>query len=203
MTLYDIKPRFQSLLRPMVRKMAESGITANQVTLAAAIGSIVVGIIISVFSQITALFLLIPLWMFIRMGLNAVDGMLAREFNQQSHLGALLNEIGDVISDAALYLPFAFIAPFTAAGIAVIIFLSTLTEFIGVLSLTIGNSRRYDGPMGKSDRALIFGTLGLWIGIMGSFPNWLFWLMPVMAVLLIVTFVNRSKNALKESSTDL
>lgn len=42
------------------------------------------------------------------MALNAIDGMLAREFNQQSTLGAILNEVGDIISDAALYLAFAF-----------------------------------------------------------------------------------------------
>ena len=39
------------------------------------------------------------------MALNAIDGMLAREFNQKSRLGGYLNEITDVVSDAALYLP--------------------------------------------------------------------------------------------------
>ena len=46
------------------------------------------------------------------MALNAMDGMLAREFGQQSALGGYLNEITDIVADAALYLPFAFIAPF-------------------------------------------------------------------------------------------
>ena len=42
-----------------------------------------------------------------RMALNAVDGMLAREHAMQSALGAILNELGDVLSDTALYLPLA------------------------------------------------------------------------------------------------
>ena len=46
------------------------------------------------------------------MALNAIDGMLAREFIKKSRLGGYLNEITDVVSDAALYLPFAFVAPF-------------------------------------------------------------------------------------------
>jgi len=46
------------------------------------------------------------------MALNAIDGMLAREFGQKSRLGACLNELCDVVSDATLYLPFAFVAPF-------------------------------------------------------------------------------------------
>ena len=49
------------------------------------------------------------------MALNAIDGMLAREFGQKSALGGYLNEIGDVVSDAALYAPFALVAPFARA----------------------------------------------------------------------------------------
>ena len=46
MTLYDLKPRFQSLLRPLVRRLAAAGVTANQVTLAAAIGSVALGVLL-------------------------------------------------------------------------------------------------------------------------------------------------------------
>ena len=48
------------------------------------------------------------------MALNAIDGMLAREYGQKSRLGAYLNELGDVVSDAALYAPFALLAAFGA-----------------------------------------------------------------------------------------
>ena len=48
------------------------------------------------------------------MALNALDGMLAREFGQQSRLGAYLNELTDVVADAALIAPFALLPPFSA-----------------------------------------------------------------------------------------
>lgn len=198
MTLYDIKPWFQSLLRPMVKRIAANGITANQVTLTAAAGSVAVGILLLTFAQHHTLFFILPVWMFIRMTLNAVDGMLAREFNQQSHLGAYLNEICDVVSDAALFIPFALIAPFSSVTVALVIFLAMLSEFTGVIGPAIGASRRYDGPSGKSDRALIFGTLGLWVGMGGVLPEWLFWLMPILALLLCLTIFNRIKQALAE-----
>ena len=67
------------------------------------------------------------------MALNAVDGMLAREFHQKSTLGAFLNELTDVISDAALYLPFAIVAPFEPFWVAVVIMLAGLSEFAGAL----------------------------------------------------------------------
>ena len=35
-SVYDIKPRFQALLRPLTNSLARAGVTANQVTLAAA-----------------------------------------------------------------------------------------------------------------------------------------------------------------------
>lgn len=200
MTLYDIKPRFQSLLRPMVKQMAAMGITANQVTLAAALGSLIVGALLVVYVDNRALFLVVPAWMFVRMVLNAVDGMLAREFGQQSKLGTYLNEVCDVVSDTALYLPFALIAPFGVVGLSLVVFLSILSEFVGVLAVTVGASRRYDGPLGKSDRAFVFAVLGLWLGIAGSLPAWLGGLMPLLSILLAITIFNRVKRALIESN---
>jgi CDP-diacylglycerol--glycerol-3-phosphate 3-phosphatidyltransferase len=198
MTIYALKPRFQSLLRPAVRWLAHAGATANQVTLAAAIGSILVALVVICAAETRWAFLLLPLWFLLRMALNAIDGMLAREFGQQSRLGAYLNEIFDVISDAALYAPVAMVEPFGPIGIAVLVFLSALTEFAGVLGPTVGASRRYDGPLGKSDRAFFFGTLGFWIGIGGPLPAWLGWIVPIVAVLLVLTTLNRIRAGLRE-----
>jgi CDP-diacylglycerol---glycerol-3-phosphate 3-phosphatidyltransferase len=200
-TLYALKPRFQALLRPLVGALAQAGITANQVTIAAAIGSIAVAAAIVVWIDRPALFLLLPLWLFLRMALNAVDGMLAREFGQKSRLGAYLNEIGDVVSDAALYVPFALILPFTPATVGLVIALSILSEFAGVLGPQVGASRRYDGPLGKSDRAFVFGALGLWIGLGLPLPDWTYWLMPLLAVLLTLTTINRIRAGLAEHPT--
>jgi CDP-diacylglycerol--glycerol-3-phosphate 3-phosphatidyltransferase len=199
MTLYALKPRFQDLLRPAVARLAAAGVTANQVTVAAAAGSVIVGLAVACAADRHAVFLLLPLWLFLRMALNAVDGMLAREFGQRSRLGAYLNEICDVVSDAALYAPFALVAPFDVTSIALVIFLSTLAEFAGVLGPLVGASRRYDGPLGKSDRAFVFGALGFWIGIGGPLPHWLGWLMPLVGLVLVITAVNRVRAGLAEA----
>lgn len=196
MTLYAVKPLFQDLLRPVVVRLAAAGVNANQITIAAAVGSIICGVIVAWLAAHSAIFVLIPVWLFARMALNAADGMLAREFGQESQLGFYLNEIADVVSDAALYAPFALVAPFGAFGIGLVIILSALTEFAGVLAAAAGTARRYDGPLGKSDRALVFGALGLWIAIAGVLPSWTLWLIPVLAILLAFTSVNRVYRAL-------
>ncbi|MBX6375276.1 MAG: alpha/beta fold hydrolase [Acetobacteraceae bacterium] len=198
LTLYALKPRFQALLRPLAAQLAVTGVTANQVTVAAAVGSVAIGLLVAVRGpEIRALFLLVPIWLLLRMALNALDGMLAREHGQRSRLGFYLNEIGDVVSDAALYAPFALLPPFGPAGVGTVILLATLSEFAGVLAAAdAGGARRYDGPLGKSDRALVFGALGLWAGIAGTLPEWLSWLMPVLALLLVMTTVNRVRSGL-------
>ena len=198
MSIYDLKPKFQNLLRPLVIKLEQRGVTANQVTLTACAISVILGLILTALSEYHWLFVLIPIWLFVRMALNAIDGMLAREFNQKSRLGGYLNEITDVVSDAALYLPFAFISPFDALQIGLIIWLSALTEFCGVLGQVQGKTRRYDGPLGKSDRAFLFGLLGLVYVFVPVLPDFLYGLLWVVIILLIVTCVKRVKSGLAE-----
>ena len=198
MSIYDLKPKFQNLLRPLVIKLEQRGVTANQVTLTACAISVILGLILTALSGYHWLFILIPIWLFVRMALNAIDGMLAREFNQKSRLGGYLNEITDVVSDAALYLPFAFVHPFDSLQIGLIIWLSALTEFCGVLGQVQGKTRRYDGPLGKSDRAFLFGVLGLVYVFVPTLPDFLYWLLWVAIILLIVTCVKRVKSGLAE-----
>jgi len=199
MSIYGLKPRFQALLRPATRTLCNAGVTANQVTLAACILSIAVAAVILLNPERPRLFLLVPLWFFLRMALNAIDGMLAREFGQASKLGAYLNEITDVLSDAALYLPFAFVPGSSLAAVALVIGLSIISEYAGVLGLMVKASRRYDGPMGKSDRAFVFGALGLAIGLGAAVAAAMPWVLGVVAVLVAVTIVNRVRRGLAEA----
>lgn len=198
-SVYQLKSRFQDLLRPMVSRLAQWGVTANQVTVAAMLISVAVGLWL-VTAENKIWFWLIPVWLFIRMAMNAIDGMLAREFNQQSALGAYLNEMGDLVSDIALFAPFLWVAPFQPHWMGLIIVLVLLTEFAGLLGLSVGASRRYDGPMGKSDRALLFGILGGWLAVDGFLPQWMVWLQPLLIALLLWTIFNRIRKGLAEAA---
>ncbi len=200
-SIYQLKASFQSLLRPLVRHCASAGFTANGVTLFAMFVSLALGAVLINAGEHRELFLLLPLWMFLRMALNAVDGMLAREFGQKSALGAYLNELSDVISDAALYLPFVLIAPFEWWSIFAVVFLSAVSEMAGAMASMVGAQRRYDGPMGKSDRAFVFGALGLWVGLSSSLPDWLFWLMPLVSVGIAINIANRIRSGIAASQS--
>jgi phosphatidylglycerophosphate synthase len=197
-SVYDLKPAFQNLLRPITKNFARRGISANMVTVAAMVISMLVGVLIYNFPDNRLVIFLIPLWLFVRMAFNAIDGMLAREHNMKSSLGAILNELGDVISDTALYLPMALMSNINPILMIIIVILALISEIAGIVPVQIGGIRHYEGPMGKSDRAFVLGLLALLIGF-----NWLTatiitgicW---IVIILLIVTVLNRSAKALKE-----
>ncbi len=170
LSIYQLKPRFQNLLRPLVQRLYDNGTTANQITVLAAVISVLVGTVIALFPGHAWLFALIPLWMILRMALNAIDGMLAREFGQQSRLGAYLNELCDVVADSALILPFALLPGASLLLVLAVTLLALFSEYAGVLGPMVGASRRYDGPMGKSDRAFILGVLATGIALGCSAP---------------------------------
>ncbi len=196
MTLYDLKPAFQRLLRPAARRLDAYGVSANAVTLAAAAISVGLGLLLWHFgADRQGLFAILPVWLLLRMALNAIDGMLARDFGHQSRLGAYLNELADVVSDAALILPFAIIAPFSPSMVVLVVLLAALTEFAGVMGPMVGADRRYDGPLGKSDRALVLGILATVIAVAGPQP-WFALVMPVMLVALGITVINRVRAGL-------
>jgi CDP-diacylglycerol--glycerol-3-phosphate 3-phosphatidyltransferase len=132
------------------------------------------------------------------MALNAIDGMLAREHQMQSSLGGILNELGDVISDAALYLPFALVPGISPMLILAIVILSILTEMAGVVAVQVGASRRYDGPIGKSDRAFVFGLLGLLLGLGIDPGRWVNAALVIVALGVALTILNRCRKALVE-----
>jgi len=198
-TLYALKPRFQELLRPIASRLAGAGVTANQVTLFALAMSVAAGTLVALAAPSVWPFLLLPIVFLARMTLNAVDGMLAREFGQQSPLGAYLNELADVVSDAALYLPYALVAPFGPWSVGLVIVAACVSEMAGALGPMVGATRRFDGPMGKSDRALVFGALGLYVGIGGVLPDVAFWLMPVLAILIGCNVVFRVQRGVAEA----
>ena len=146
--------------------------------------------------------LILPFFFFVRLALNAVDGMLAREFGQKSRLGAYLNELTDVVADSFLYLPFAYLPGFDPLWIGVVIVLAVISEMTGVVGVMTGASRRYDGPMGKSDRAFVFGALALWIGLKLPVAPEVGYMFPrLVALLLAITIVNRVRKGLAEATS--
>jgi len=158
-SIYKIKPKFQQLLMPLLKLLRRLGISPNSIT----IFSILLSFVISYFFWKTTdnppYFLIVAFGLLIRMMLNALDGMMARIYNLQSKLGEVLNEVGDIVSDVAIYFPLIIFEPLRIEIAIIFILLSIINEFCGLMAKLISGERRYDGPMGKSDRAFLIGII--------------------------------------------
>jgi CDP-diacylglycerol---glycerol-3-phosphate 3-phosphatidyltransferase len=196
-TIYDIKPKFQNLLRPIVKKLHGLGVTPNAVTLFTFVLSLMYGFLFLMRPTCILVLSFFPVILFIRMALNAVDGMLAKTYQQASPLGALLNEVCDMGSDAALFLPFALVPGIYAFFVVILVLLAVISEAAGLCGLLIGASRRYDGPMGKSDRAFVLSLLAL-VLVLFDATAWINGALILIIGLLLLTIGNRCYQALQE-----
>ncbi len=197
-SIYQLKSAFQNVLRPLTCTLAAGRISANHVTLTALALSCIVGGVMALYPDRTSLLLLLPGTLFIRMALNAIDGMLAREHNMNTRLGAVLNELGDVVSDSALYLPLALVPAFNHWLVVGLVILAVMVEMVGVVAIQIGATRNYAGPMGKSDRAFAFGLIALLLGLGVTEGTWVTAALSIMLLLSLFTIYNRARLALQE-----
>lgn len=196
----DTKPIFQGLLRPATRRLAGAGITPNQITLATILLSLAAGGIVLALPGKTWPLLLIPAVLSLRVAFNHIDGLLACEYDMKTALGAMLNELADVISDAALYLPLALVPGVPAGLLVAMVVLGILAEMTGVVATLVGADRREDGPMSKKPRGLVIGGSALAIGLGVPPGPWLQSLILVALPLQVLTILNRLRRALGQAN---
>jgi CDP-diacylglycerol---glycerol-3-phosphate 3-phosphatidyltransferase len=198
-TIYQLKPASQNLLRPIVPWLAKIGVTPNQVTIFTTCLAIGCGGLIL---WNNFLLILVPLLMLVRAALNVIDGVLAREHQMTSTLGAILNELADVVFDAAIYLPFGLLPGVSGYLVVIIVVLSIISEMAGVLGLVVGHERQYDGPMYKTDRGIIFSVIAV-LFVCGVFPSpWLDWVWMGLIGLSVLTIFNRINSTLTGTKKD-
>lgn len=198
-SVYQIKPYFQALLKPLMVGLNKIGMTPNSLTILGILISISLGF--NCYQNYTDQnsYLILPIGLFIRMMLNALDGMMARTYQLESKLGAVLNELGDIISDVAIFYPLYLFFNVQLEVVLLFIFLSILNEMAGILSLALIQERRYDGPMGKSDRALLIGLLSLLLYFSVPLKNYMPYIFLVAYVLLIISTVKRCLPIIKKA----
>lgn len=200
-SVYQLKTSFQNLLRPITNFLANIKVTANMVTVFAFILSVVVGLIVFYYTkQCKYILWILPVSLFVRMALNAIDGMLAREHNQKSNLGAIFNELGDILSDTVIYVPFLYVCNVNIWVIFAFTILAIISETVGIMGIQINASRRYDGPMGKSDRAFWMSILAIAYMYTPMCTKCMNWALIAVIFFLCFTIFNRVFSALKETA---
>jgi CDP-diacylglycerol--glycerol-3-phosphate 3-phosphatidyltransferase len=185
------KNRSHSLLRPLAGWLGSIGIAAFPVRLLSTILVVAVAVTILIWPQYHWPLLLVPMVLFVRMLLNVTAGMLARESGNGRQLGTLFEELWDLVTEIILYLPFATVTGVSLMPIFIVICLGIISEVIRIVAIPIAYERHYDLPMRKGSMALVFGTLGLLLGLDVVSRYWLDILLWTVSGMLVVTMLNR------------
>jgi CDP-diacylglycerol---glycerol-3-phosphate 3-phosphatidyltransferase len=196
-----LKSLLRRAVRPVAGRLYEAGVTANQVTSTSLVGSVLVGALLCRFADHSSSFAMLPAWLVARTAFAAIDGTLAVEFGQKSRLGGVLNEVGDVVSDIALFLPLAFVPPFSGASIALVVCFAAMSEFVGMAGTMLSGTRRLEGPLGKVDRSIVLALVAIAIAACGRLPEGARFVVPALCLGLVVTIWNRLRFALVERGT--
>ena len=199
-SIYELKPKFQQLLMPLVNTLHKHHVTPNQVTISACLLSILTGVLFYLNFESAWMYAVIPVFMFVRMAMNAIDGVLAKKFNLTSRLGKFLNELTDVISDTALFIPFILVTQTFPASVIIFIALSIISEMSGVLAEVTSGERRYDGPMGKSDRAFLIGVIAVLLLFNVPLESYLHIIFIAASILIAFNIYKRVLGGMEESS---
>jgi len=156
----------KGLFQKVVRWMAGSWMTAN---MASAFGCVFVALTAAGFyvglsvPPLRFLLLCVPVFLLMRMAMNALDGLLAREYNTGTVAGEIWNEALDVLGDTVCYGALYFVDG--GPRLSLVVFLLTIwaAEFFGVLGKSMPNGvRRHETLLGgKPDRAVWMSGLAL------------------------------------------
>ena len=113
------------------------------------------------------LLLIAPLFCFLRLWLNMLDGMVAIAAGKASARGEILNDLPDRISDVIIFLGAAesgWMNPRIGYLTAI---MSVLTAYVGLFGQAIGASRQFGGVMSKPWRMVVLG-IGSWAAFLSD-----------------------------------
>jgi phosphatidylglycerophosphate synthase len=110
-----------------------------------------------------------PVFLYLRLWLNMLDGMVALASGKASRRGEIFNEVPDRVSDVIVFVGVAhsgFCHPLSAYWAAIF---ALLTAYVGMLGQAVGVHREFSGIMSKPWR-MVGLHAGAWISF--AFLNW-------------------------------
>lgn len=155
MGIYGIKPWFQQALRAVERPLVRWRVHPDVLTLSALGLSLVGGFALYASRWLPWLLLSIPFVALVRLALNALDGMVAKDLGVARPWGEVLNELCDRLSDVALFGVLALVQGVNLSLAVGTLVLMLLASYAGILSKAAGGPRQYGGVMGKADRMIL------------------------------------------------
>ncbi|GEM_PF-452508 len=181
MGIYNIKPWFREQLQPLIKLLWN--VHPDVLTWSALGISIASGVLLSASADRPYLAVAAVPLLFVRLALNALDGMLAQQTGKARPAGEMLNEVSDRLADVAIFLGLA-LSPAADRFWGLLAIISILmVSHVGILGKAVAGERIYTGILGKADRMIFLMVACL---IYGLAPDWTFMGYSVFGILLLL-----------------
>ncbi len=145
-----------------VRFCVRAGISPDAVSYSSIVAAAIAGAMFWQSSRYPVLLLVAPLFCFVRLWLNMLDGMVAIAAKKASKRGEIVNEVPDRISDILIFAGVAhssYCNPIVMYWAAI---LAVMTAYIGVTGQAVAGKREYAGLMSKPWR-MVWLAIGAWV----------------------------------------
>lgn len=190
MGIYATKSKWQRALRPIVALCVRNRIHPDIFTYSALTLSLVGAFALFWAGSNRVWLWLVPPCVLVRLLLNLMDGLVAREIGLASAWGEVKNEFGDRVADTAIFLGLGFggYAEVRLAALALALILCV--SYLGLLGKAVGGSRVYRGVFGKGDRMISLALFTLYPLFSGNLTSYN-WYLALAVVAATVTIIQR------------
>ena len=147
-----------------VRFCIRFGINADAVSYSSIVASALAAVCFWRSSSWPALLVVAPLFCYLRLYLNMLDGMVALESKTASLRGELLNDLPDRVSDVLIFAGVAHSGLCHQASGYWAAILAVLTAYVGTFGQALGVGRQFGGVMAKPWRMVAL-HIGAWITV--------------------------------------
>ena len=152
------------------RFCVRNGIHPDAISYLSIVASLIAAICFWKSGQRRCLLIVAPLFCYLRLWFNMLDGMVAVAANKASRRGEILNDLPDRVSDIVIFVGVAhsgLMNPLIGYWTAIF---AVLTAYVGLFGQALGGQREFGGIMSKPWRMVALGV-GAWIAFArGSVP---------------------------------
>ena len=161
---------FRATARRAVRVCVVHGVHADTISYLSIVASAAAALCFWRAAESHWLLVLAPLFCYVRLWLNMLDGMVALASRQASARGEILNDLPDRVSDVLIFVGVAhsgLASPFSGYWAAIF---ALLTAYVGTLGQAVGVQREFSGPMSKPWRMVLLHA-GAWSAATASLTD--------------------------------
>jgi phosphatidylglycerophosphate synthase len=155
------QPAWRRPIATVFRRTAHAAVHADTISYCSIVASALAAACLVLSVHSFWLLLAAPVFCYVRLWLNMLDGMVALAARQASPRGEILNDLPDRISDVLIFAGLAHSGLASASSGYWVAILALMTAYVGTLGQAVGVQREFSGMMSKPWRMVAL-HLGVW-----------------------------------------